>query len=153
MKKIIFFLICLLSSSVSAEQGDVVVPIHKKGASTFYIKGKLGNLAATDFMVDTGSGYLVINQESLAQLRKSGQANYMKDINGILANGVKLLVPVWRISSLTINDQCVLHDIDAAVFPGRTRQILGLTALRKAAPFTLSFDPPQIVLSHCIQVS
>ena len=153
MKRIIFFLICLLSASVSAEQYDVVVPIHKKGASTFYIKGKLGNLATTDFMVDTGSGYLVINQESLAQLKESGQANYMKDIKGILANGQELLVPVWRISSLTINDQCVLHDIDAAVFPGKTRQIFGLTALKKAAPFTLSFDPPQIVLSHCTQVS
>ena len=153
MKRIIFFLICLLSSSVSAEQYGVVVPIHKKGASTFYIKGKLGNLASTDFMVDTGSGYLVINQESLTQLKESGQANYMKDIKGILANGKELLVPVWRISSLTINDQCVLHDIDAAVFPGKTRQILGLTALKKAAPFTLSFDPPQIVLSHCPQVS
>jgi len=153
MNKIIFILIGLLSLPVSAMQYDVVVPIHEKGASTFYINGKLGNLAYTDFMVDTGSGYLVINQESLAQLRDSGQADYMRDIKGIMANGEELLVPVWRISSLTINDQCILYDVDAAVFPGQTRQILGLTALKKAAPFIVSFDPPQIVLSHCAQDS
>ena len=153
MNKILFFLIGLLALPVSAEQYDAVVPIHEKGASTFYIKGRLGNLAYADFMVDTGSGYLVINQESLAQLRKGGQAHFKRDIKGVLANGDEFSVPVWRISSLTINDQCVLHDVDAAVFPGKTRQILGLTALKKAAPFTLSFDPPQIVLSHCAQVS
>ena len=154
MNKIILILVGLLALPVSAEQyADVVVPIHEKGAATFYIKGRLGNLEPTDFMVDTGSGYLVINQESLAQLRKGGQASYKKDIKGILADGQEFSVPVWRISNLTINDQCVLHDVDAAVFPGKTRQILGLTALKKAAPITLSFDPPQIVLSHCAQVS
>lgn len=146
-------MIGLLSLPVWADPVDVVVPIHDKGASTFYIKGRLGNLAYSEFMVDTGSGYLVINQESLVQLRNNGQADYLKDIKGIMANGEEFIVPVWRISSLTINDQCILYDVDAAVFPGQTRQILGLTALKKAAPFIVSFDPPQIVLSHCAQDS
>lgn len=155
MKKTIFLLSLALSLpvSVSAEQFNITVPIHEKGAATFYLKGKLGSLDYADFMVDTGSGYLVINQDSLAQLKKTGQAGYVKEIRGILANGKEFVVPVWRISSLTISEQCVLHDVEAAVFPGKTRQILGLTALRKAAPFTLSFDPPQIVLSHCAQAS
>jgi len=144
------FAFCL---PVCAEQNTIAIPIHDKGAATFYLKGKLGNMGYADFMVDTGSGYVVINQESLAQLKKSGQAEYVKDIRGILANGKKFVVPVWRISKLTIDKQCVLRDVDAAVFPGKTRQILGLSALKKAAPFSLSFDPPQIVLSHCAQAS
>jgi hypothetical protein len=37
------------------------------------------------------------------------------------------------------------------VFPARTRQILGLSALNKAAPFTFSVDPPSLVLSNCAQ--
>jgi predicted aspartyl protease len=149
MKKNILLLIVAFSLPVFADQHGIAVPIHEKGAATFYLKGKLGDLDYDDFMVDTGSGYLVINQESLAKLKKNGQAGYVKDIKGILANGNEFIVPVWRVSSLTISDQCVLYNVDAAVFPGKTRQILGLTALRKAAPFTLSFDPPQIVLSHC----
>lgn len=148
-----FLLICALSLPVFAGQTSVTVPIHTKGASTFYIKGQLGNLASADFMVDTGSGYLVINQQSLQQLKKQGQASYVKEIRGILANGKKFVVPVWRVSSFTIADQCVLHNVEAAVFPGKTRQILGLTALEKAAPFVFSFEPPQIILSHCVQAS
>ena len=149
MKKVLLSVMCLLSLPVVAAQFNAVVPIHDKGAQTFYIKGQLGSLDATEFMLDTGSGYLVINQKSLAQLKQSGQAGYVKDIKGILANGDEFIVPVWKISRMTINDQCILRDVEAAVFPGQTRQILGLTALKKAAPFILSFDPPQIVFSHC----
>jgi predicted aspartyl protease len=154
MKKTLFLpILFALSLPVCAEQLNIAVPIHEKGAATYYLKGKLGNLEYADFMVDTGSGYLVINQESLAKLKKNGQAGYVKDIKGILANGKEFIVPVWRISSLTITEQCVLRNVEAAVFPGKTRQILGLTALRKAAPFTVSFDPPQLVLSHCAHSS
>lgn len=153
LRSILFLLTSALSLPALAAQNTVTVPIHSKGASTFYIKGKLGNLAATDFMVDTGSGYMVINQDSLTQLQKDGQAVYVKEIRGILANGKKYVVPVWRIDSLTIADQCVLHNVEAAVFPGKTRQILGLTALKKAAPFSFSFEPPQMVFSHCTQSS
>ena len=153
LKCCLYLLICVFTLPVFADQATVAVPIHTKGASTFYIKGQLGNLASADFMVDTGSGYLVINQQSLKQLKKQGQASYVKDIRGILANGNKFVVPVWRVSSFTIANQCVLHNVEAAVFPGKTRQILGLTALEKAAPFVFSFDPPEITLSHCVQAS
>ena len=153
LKRILFLFVTGFSLPVLAAPDTVTVPLHKKGASTFYIKGQLGNLAAADFMVDTGSGYLVINQASLAQLQQQGQAHYVKEIRGILANGKKFIVPVWRIASLTIARECVLHNVEAAVFPGKTRQILGLTALKKAAPFSFSFDPPQMVFSHCAQAS
>ncbi|MCG6969403.1 MAG: retroviral-like aspartic protease family protein [Gammaproteobacteria bacterium] len=149
MKKVLIILLCGLSLSVAAAPFNAVVPIHDKGAQTFYVEGKLGSLDATEFMLDTGSGYLVINQQSLTQLKENGQAGYVKDIKGILANGDEFVVPVWRIASMTINDQCILRNVEAAVFPGKTRQILGLTALKKAAPFIVSFDPPQIVFSHC----
>jgi predicted aspartyl protease len=153
MKISILILSVLIALPVYAEPNTTAVPIHTKGTSTFYLKGQLGNLASADFMVDTGSGYLVINQESLAQLKASGQAEYIKDIRGRMANGQTLLVPVWRIAKLTINKQCILRDVEAAIFPGKTRQILGLSALTKAAPFSLSFDPPQILLSNCAQAS
>ena len=151
LKKILCLLMCLCFLPVYAATYNAVVPIHDKGANTFYVKGKLGGLDYSEFMLDTGSGYLVINQKSLDQLIEINQAGYVKDIKGILANGEELVVPVWRIDSITINELCTLHNVEAAVFPGQTRQILGLTALKKAAPFIVSLDPPQIILSHCSQ--
>jgi predicted aspartyl protease len=145
--------IIALSLPVFADETLVTVTMTKNGAATYYIKGKLGGLDYADFMVDTGSGYLVINQQSLEELQKIGQAHYVKSIRGILATGTNFTVPVWRISSFTIDNQCVLHDVDAAVIPGKTRQILGLTALQKAGPFVFSFDPPQIAFSDCTEAS
>lgn len=153
MKPGLLLSVFALSLPVFADEYPVTVPMTKNGAATFYIKGKLGGLDYADFMVDTGSGYLVISQESLEELQKIDQAQYVKSIRGILATGAKFVVPVWRISSFTINNQCVLHDVDAAVFPGKTRQILGLTALKKAGPFVFSFDPPQIAFSDCTGTS
>jgi len=39
--------------------------------------------------------------------------------------------------------------VEAVVFPGKTRQILGLSALRQAAPLIFSLNPPKLVLSNC----
>lgn len=149
LKSALILLFVLLSLPGYADQLRVTVPIHKKAAGTYYLTGKLGNLDDAEFMVDTGSGYVVINQQSLSGLKLQEQATYVRDIKAILANGKKLVVPIWRISRLTLAGQCVLRDIEVAVFPGKTRQILGLTALQKAAPFEFSIDPPQIILSHC----
>lgn len=143
----------MLSAGARAKQHDISIPIHKRGASTFYVTARLGNLNAEDFMVDTGSGYLIINQASLDRLKSAGEARYVNNIKAILANGAEFVVPVWRVSKFTLGGQCVLHDVAAAVFPGDSGQILGLTVLERAAPITLSFDPPQIVLSHCSGVA
>ena len=130
-----------------------IIPMYKKGAGTYYVHGKLASLDDTEFMVDTGSGYITINEATLAQLTQHDSAKFVKNIVGILADGTRKVVPIWSVSSLNIGGNCHLVDVEAAVFPGRTRQILGLTALKKAAPFTLSFEPPELTLSRCNPVN
>jgi predicted aspartyl protease len=100
-------------------------------------------------MVDTGSGYMTINEETLAILLREERAQYVKELAGILANGNRIVVPVYAISEINIGGECRLENVEAAVFPGRTRAILGLSALTKAAPFIFSVDPPELVLSNC----
>ena len=100
-------------------------------------------------MVDTGSSYMMINEITLAQLQATGDARYLRELTGILANGDEMQVPVYALSKVRIGEDCVLEDVEAAVFPGDTRQILGLSALSKAAPFIFSTQPPRLRLSHC----
>lgn len=101
-------------------------------------------------MVDTGSGYTTINEVTLEELKRTKQAEYLRDLIGILANGAKMVVPVYRLASLNIGGGCHLSNIEAAVFPGKTRQILGLSALKQAGPFIFSFEPPRLMLSNCV---
>lgn len=122
-----------------------------RGTSTFYVDVHLDGVGATEFLVDTGSSYTAINERTLAALLESDQAVYVKDLEGILADGSRQIVPIYAIQSLTIGSSCALHGIRAAVFPGNTRNILGLSALRMAAPFVFSVDPPALELSNCGQ--
>ena len=158
-QKIINRLICICAFSLCTSTGTFAsepltpIPMQAKGADTYYIKGNIRGLGSTEFMVDTGSGYVTINEHTLAILKDKGEAIYVKDLMGILADGQRKVFPVYRIASIRLGDDCELRNVEAAVFPGRTRQILGLSGLKKAGAFTFSFDPPQLTLSNCASVS
>lgn len=125
------------------------VPMTLKDSKTFYVTGSLAGVESAEFMVDTGSSYMTINQAMLDRLKTNGQAAYRRELTGVLANGAELVVPVYRIPRIVLGGSCEIFDVEAVVFPGETRQILGLNVLRKAAPFLFSTDPPALHLSHC----
>lgn len=134
----------------TAGEFDTTVDMRANSATTFYVKGQISGLGDVDLMVDTGSGYMTINEEMLAELKSEGRARYVKQLRGRLANGNEMNVPVYAIDALSIGNGCWLNNVEAAVFPGKTRAILGLNALQRAAPFIFSFEPPRLVLSNCI---
>lgn len=140
-----------IASSICAGESNTHVPMTLKGSKTFYVSGWIAGTEPTEFMVDTGSSYLTINQVTLNKLQTTGQAHYLRDLIGVLANGDEVVMPVYRIPRIILGDSCELSDVEAVVFPGDTRQILGLSVLRKAAPFMFSVDPPELQLSNCRQ--
>jgi predicted aspartyl protease len=145
------FGLTLVSSTVLAGDINVTVPMHDKGLATYYVHAQVADLGMSEFMVDTGSGYLTINEQTLIALQERQQVQYVKQLRAVLANGAELIIPVYAINQLRIGN-CTIRNVEAAVFPARTRQILGLSALNKAAPFTFSVDPPELMLSNCAQV-
>lgn len=152
MRKFVCVLLTLLagaSSLAAAGEFDTRVDMRANSATTFYVQGEIAGLGPVDLMVDTGSGYMTINEEMLAALQTTGRIRYVKQLRGRLANGTEMDVPVYAIEAVSIGSGCWLKNVEAAVFPGKTRAILGLNALQRAAPFIFSFEPPQLVLSHC----
>ncbi len=145
------FLLAIGSMPLGAGAADLatVVSLRDRGAETYYVEaGFLGGVA-DEFMVDTGSGYLVINEVTLAALKQHRQASYVRTVSGIMANGAQMTVPVYRVDGFRVGCCCVVQNIEAAVFPGTRRQILGLSALKKLAPFALSVEPAHLTLSNC----
>jgi predicted aspartyl protease len=142
--------VSVLMSPVSAQEFGTFIPMREKGSATYYVTTEIHGLGAVDLMVDTGSSYTTINEETLAVLLQQQRADYVSDLEGMLADGTRLMLPIYSIKSMNIGGQCPLRDIEVAVFPGNTRQILGLSTLRQASPFIFSMNPPQLVLSNCI---
>lgn len=154
MRKLMGLLLGLLagtSSVVFAGQGEFTTVVDMQGKSTtFFVQSQVAGIGAVDFMVDTGSGYTTINEDILARMQSSGAApRYLRQLRGRLANGSEINVPVYLIEAVSIGDKCWLTDVEAAVFPGKTRPILGLNALQRTAPFIFSFEPPRLQLSNC----
>jgi predicted aspartyl protease len=125
------------------------VPMYDKGARTFYVRGYVSGLGDVEMMVDTGSGYVTINQHALKRLTRDGNAHFVKYLQGVLADGQEIKLPLYSLAALRIGNDCWVHDVEAAVFPGHTRYLLGLSALAKAAPFTIALTPPQLTLKNC----
>ena len=150
LAKWLFFGLLACALSAHAEQFNRQITIQTRGASTFYIEGHIEGYGPTHLLVDTGAGYTTINEDTFNVLDETGHASYLKELRGIMADGSLRIVPVYRISGISLGDDCYIRDVEVAVFPKKTRQILGLSALRKLSPFTLSLDEPaSLTLSHC----
>lgn len=150
---IVASLLGLLPVAGLAADSGTVVPMAQQGAATYYVDGDLSGFGATHFMVDTGSGYTVINEQTLKVIKAAGRATYVRKLQGILADGTDIVVPVYRLDEIEIGGGCSIHDVEVAVLPRARHPILGLSALQKVAPFVFSVDPPRLELSHCLPAS
>ncbi|MGF1615806.1 MAG: retroviral-like aspartic protease family protein [Gammaproteobacteria bacterium] len=136
-----------------SEPKTALIPMRDNGASAFYVEVHIDGFGSREFLVDTGAGYMTIDEDTLAVLRTKDRATYVRELEGILADGSRLRVPVYRLTSIKIGNTCILRDVEAAVFPGTTRGLLGLSALRRTAPFLFSLEPPVLQLSNCFATS
>jgi predicted aspartyl protease len=144
------FFITLMVAPACADAASATVPMKNKGADTYYVDVHVEGFGRMDYLVDTGAGYMTINEDILGVLQASNMATYIKRLQGVLADGSTLIVPVYRIGSINIGGNCMIHDVEVAVFPGNSRSLLGLSALRKAAPFMFSMEPPELQMSNCM---
>jgi len=137
-------------SVTQAQEQGISIPMRTMGSNTYYVNGQIGGLGDINMLVDTGSSYSTISRADLEILQTQERAHFVRELTGVMADGRELHVPIYRISSINIGQNCWLQDVEAAVFPQQVRNILGLSALLKAAPFTFSLDPPALILSNCL---
>ena len=149
MKLISIVLYLFFSAVAAAETTKQIIPMQIENQNTFYVNSSIEGAGLTSLLVDTGAGYSTITEKTLRELQKTGNAVYLKKLQGVLADGSIRKVSVYRISAINIGQNCQIRDIEVAVFPSGTREILGLSTLSKVAPFTFSIDPPSLSLSNC----
>ncbi len=148
LKIAVCLLSCLTANLVLAASYKTI-PMNQKRLATYYVQANLQGTGEVEFMVDTGAGYTTINEHTLERLKQVGNAEYVGQLTGVMADGSRHELPVYRIKHLVLGEDCVLRDVEAAIFPRKTRMLLGLTALEKAAPFVFSTNPPRLSLSNC----
>jgi clan AA aspartic protease (TIGR02281 family) len=126
-----------------------IVPLTEHASGQYYVHGTLSGGFETEFLVDTGSGYVALSKETFARIRRQPGTAYVREIVGAMANGKLVKVPIYQIEEIAIGEACRLRDVEVAVFPSGARDILGLNALRRLEPFAMQLSPPQLWLSEC----
>jgi clan AA aspartic protease (TIGR02281 family) len=139
-----------LPAAGAAERFSHSAAMHRVESGNYYVHGSFGAGVETDLLVDTGSGYVALTRDTFERIKALSEVTYLRDISGSMANGKRMNVSVYRVASLRIGESCVLTDVEVAVMPGGTRDILGLSALRKVEPFAMQLDPPVLYLSACV---
>ncbi|MFW6093300.1 MAG: retropepsin-like aspartic protease family protein [Pseudomonadota bacterium] len=139
-----------LALPATAALAQTSIPLNaREDLDTFYVNVDIAGVAPEDYLVDTGAGYMTITDETLARSKDAGTATYLRQLEGRMADGSVLEVPVYRLSEITIGGSCRLRNVEVAVLPGASRGLFGLSALRKMSPFQFSVDPPSLQLSNC----
>lgn len=149
LSKSIVYVLTLLAVTPVPASSYKTIPMNQKQLATYYVDASLSGGGDVEFMVDTGAGYTTINEHTLELLLVSDNAVYVGELTGVMADGRQQHFPVYRIKQLVLGGDCVLSNVEVAVFPQKTRMLLGLTALEKAAPFVFSTNPPRLSLSNC----
>lgn len=150
MKAAAAWLMALGLVSVQAQESAQTVPLSDPGTGTFYVNSRLGGAEVTvPMLVDTGASFSSIGRDTLVQLQRAGEADFIGEQRGRLADGRTITVPLYRIRRLRIGDRCEVEDVQLAVFPTADRAILGLNVLTRLSPFSIATAPPRLVLSGC----
>ncbi|PCH61495.1 MAG: hypothetical protein COC05_00780 [Gammaproteobacteria bacterium] len=139
----------LLGTQATAQALELSLPMQQASSGNFYIHATLNDRVESDFLLDTGSGYVSLSAKTFNKLKTDSATVFQRNITGIMANGKALSVPVYQIAELRLTPNCVLRDIEVAVFPHADRDILGLNALKRLQPFTMQMDPPMLTGSQC----
>jgi clan AA aspartic protease (TIGR02281 family) len=126
-----------------------IVPLTEHASGQYYVHGTLSGAFETQFLVDTGSGYVALSKETFARIRRQPGTEYVREIIGAMANGKLVKVPIYQVEEIAIGEACRLRNVEVAVFPSGARDILGLNALRRLEPFAMQLSPPQLWLSEC----
>lgn len=137
------------ATGAASDLESFVLPLQQHGAGAYYAEVALGSTLVTQLLVDTGSSYVVLTPETFRALRKTSTVRRLRKIRAAMAGGRITDAQVYEIPRLAIGPACELQDVEVVVLSGATRNILGLSALRRMGRIGMRFDPPALELSFC----
>ncbi|MEO1035877.1 MAG: retropepsin-like aspartic protease [Pseudomonadota bacterium] len=135
-----------LSPSALAEHR---IPLERDGNGAFSVLASVGEGQPTEFLVDTGSSFVVLSPSTFRAAERYGELKTVREIRGAMADGKVVRATLYSIPSLTLGNACQLKDVEAVVLPGATKDIIGLSALMQLGSFAMRFDPPALSFSQC----
>lgn len=141
-----FFLLSLFTTAFAVSAEPQGIALSKQGMGTLYVEATINNALKTSFLVDTGSGLVTLNRKTFTALTRNANVTSMGYIAARMANGQIQKLQRFSVSSINVGGNCDLGAVEVAVIPSGAN-ILGINALLKVAPFTISAN--ELTLTGC----
>ena len=143
----VLLIMALAALSLSTVASEHTINLQQRAGGTLYLDATLDSDVQASFLVDTGSSLLTLNEQTFKALTRNKALAATSKAAARLANGKIVTVSQYRLNSVRIGDRCEVGPIDVSVLP-RGNNILGVNALLKAAPLTLTADA--LTLAGCL---
>lgn len=137
---ILALFLAFAGSPVSADE-FLDVALTSNDVGTLHVAARIGDTLDAQFLLDTGSAYVVLTDRTRRALAAQGALTRVRELRAVMANNATARAQVYRVSRLRFDDGCEVRDFEAVALPGARKDILGLSVLRKVAPFTVNVDP------------
>ncbi len=141
--------VVLLLPGVAIADFDVLVPMTDSGAGNYSVSGRFGTDPAAEFLIDTGAALTTISDKLFRRLQRTRTLEPVRRVAARLADGRLRAMNVYHIDDFQLGDHCSLGAIEVAVLANDGRNILGMSALAKTAPFGLHLTPAALALTRC----
>lgn len=148
----ILFLFTVATSTAWAGEFDTELLVRSTATGGYTVEVRMNEGAADEFLLDTGSAYVAVDQRTLQRLRGQDDLSLVKHVSALLADGSRRTVPIYNVKRITLGEACHLQDVEVAVMPSNSVPILGLSALKQLAPFAIYASPPMLRVSDCAAI-
>lgn len=140
-------LLLLPLCSVATADFETKVPLSASPGGTLYVEATAAGVDA-EFLLDTGAGMVTMSESLFAKVKKLSHVEHLKTMAARLANNRYQPIEVYAVHNFAIGG-CNLGTVEVAVMKNGGRNLLGLSALGMAAPFSIHTAPPSLALSNC----
>ena len=137
-----------IALSAQAETAERI-EMSLSGSGTLYVTASASGIEA-EFLLDTGAGMVTLNKATFDAISAASAVRRVRQIGARLANNRVRLMDVYELEQFSIGG-CELGPLEVAVMKGSGRNLLGLSALAPAAPFSIALSPPALSVSRCRQ--
>ena len=138
-----------IAAGTVAFADPVSLAMHQAESGNFYVHATVDGNVETDLLFDTGSGYVSLSKATFDKVSATAKPRFSRHIFGRMADGRVEKVAMYFLDELKLADNCVLREIEVAVFPKADRDILGLNALSRLQPFTMALTPATLTSNNC----
>lgn len=142
-------LLLALLSCAGAADFDTRVPMARASSGNYLVQGVLGRQVEAEFLVDTGSGLVTVNERVFRAIKREQTVERVREMAARLADGSLRAMPIYRVARFRLGERCEVGPVEIAVLGRDGRNILGLSVLNRLAPFAVHAEPPALSVSDC----